>query len=76
MTTQTDPAGASETSRKELKPEGSNKRTRFKKMLRPEKQEGGSRYASSVSDDGAVKRPEKWSMGIMNDSQTEEVPGQ
>ena len=57
---------------------GDKKRLRFKKMLRSEKNESGRSYASSMSmsDDGAAKKPEKWSMGILNDSQTDEVPGE
>lgn len=33
-------------------------------------------YGSSIDgDDGVKARPEKWSMGVLNDKQTDEVPG-
>lgn len=30
---------------------------------------------SSVGDDGNKAKPKKWSMGILNDRETDEVPG-
>ena len=33
-------------------------------------------YGSSIDgDDGNRVKPEKWSMGVLNDKQTDEVPG-
>jgi len=38
--------------------------------------EGSQNYSSSISDNGDVKkRPSKWTMGMMNDPETDEVPG-
>ena len=37
--------------------------------------EPASSGSSIDRDDGNKARPEKWSMGILNDRQTDEVPG-
>ena len=37
--------------------------------------EPASTRSSIDRDDGNKARPEKWSMGILNDRQTDEVPG-
>ena len=37
--------------------------------------EPASSGSSIDRDDGNKARPEKWSMGILNDKQTDEVPG-
>ena len=38
-------------------------------------QENGSSSTSTDGDDAPKKRPEKWSMGVLNDRETDEVPG-
>jgi len=54
---------------------GTGERIRFKRLLRSDKHRGAP-YASSMSDFGdALKKPEKWSMGVLNDTETDEVPG-
>ena len=40
--------------------------------LAPEPASSGS---SVDQDDGNKAKPEKWSMGVLNDKQTDEVPG-
>ena len=37
--------------------------------------EPASTRSSIDRDDGNKARPEKWSMGVLNDRQTDEVPG-
>lgn len=37
--------------------------------------EPASSGSSIDQDDGNKARPEKWSMGVLNDKQTDEVPG-
>jgi len=59
-------------------PEGRRKkRVMFNKMMRSDRRKSTSNYASSFSDtEEAQKKPEKWSMGVLNDRDTDEVPGQ
>lgn len=53
-------------------PDTGRRRITFGKMFKSQR----SRYAGSTSDaEDAQKRPEKWSMGVLNDRETDEVPG-
>lgn len=49
----------------------------WRKMLGGTKsaQEPPSSRSSVDEDDGHKAKPEKWSMGVLNDKQTDEVPG-
>jgi len=52
------------------------KRVVFSRMIRSDRRKSASNYASSFSDgEDAQKKPEKWSMGVLNDRDTDEVPG-
>ncbi|GAB7345886.1 hypothetical protein MBLNU457_4130t1 [Dothideomycetes sp. NU457] len=52
------------------------KRVMFSRMIRSDRRKSASNYASSFSDgEEAQKKPEKWSMGVLNDKDTDEVPG-
>lgn len=68
------PSGPSEASYAEGK---SKRRFDWKAMLRDSRDKHAlASSRASVSDlEKGEKRPEKWSMGILNDKETDEVPG-
>lgn len=52
------------------------KSSTWRRFLGDRKRPAQENTSSSTSvDDGPKKRPDKWSMGVLNDRETEEVPG-
>ena len=52
--------------------------SKWKRIFGPTDEAHGARNSHSSSEEPEFmeKRPEKWSMGVLNDKETEEVPGE
>ena len=52
-----------------------SKTSRWRRLFGSPKPEVSSSAVSSDGYEEVKKRPEKWSLGVLNDRETEEVPG-
>lgn len=53
---------------------GNTSRFNWTRWSRPA-QDDDAEKENSMSDEGSFKRPKKWAMGMLNDKETDEVPG-